>query len=196
MAPLSGCPLSLPVYPCTYDPSDNPFQYFKTTQDKPASSRDFGTLAKDLAGGTLPAVSFVKGIGFRTEHPGYGTQLSDGIQFITDVVSEVEKSPYAPATLVVVTYDEGGGYFDHISPPANNPADDKPYGTRVPTLALGPFAKKNHVSHTVLEHSSLVRFIEWNWLGKKTGQLKGRDENVANIGSLLDPAKTGLAVPD
>ena len=194
--PLSGCPLGLPVYPCTYDPSDNPFQYFKSSQDKPASSRDFSALAEDLANGTLPAVSFVKGIGFRTEHPGYGTRLSDGIKFITDVVSAIEGSRYAPHTLTLVTYDEGGGYFDHIAPPPNDPVDNQAYGTRVPTLALGPFAKKGQVSHVVMEHSSLVRFIEWNWLDMATGQLMGRDQNVANIGSLLDSTATTVAVPE
>jgi phospholipase C len=195
-AAIPGCPLGLPVYPCIYDPSDNPFQYFVSSQDKPESSRDFGRFADDLASGDLPAVSFVKAIGYRSEHPGYGTRLGDGIKFVTDVVAAVEESAYAPATLIVVAYDEGGGYFDHVEPPADNPVDHKPYGTRTPTLVLGPFAKKNHVSHVVMEHSSLVRFIEWNWLGKQTGQLAGRDGNVANLGSLLEAATTGVSVPE
>ena len=46
-----------------------------------------------------------------------------------------------------------------------------------------------------MEHSSLVKFIEWNWLGMQTGQLGGRDAQVANVGSLLDPAATGVTVP-
>jgi hypothetical protein len=47
-----------------------------------------------------------------------------------------------------------------------------------------------------MEHSSIVKFIEWNWLGGQVGQLGGRDTVVANIGSLLDPTKTGAAVPE
>jgi phospholipase C len=195
-APASGCPLTLGVYPCTYDPSDNPFQYYASSQDKPASSRDFTRFGKDLADGELPAVSFVKGYGFRTEHPGYLSKLSDGMKFITQVVSAIDKSAYARDTLILVTYDEGGGYFDHMTPPADNVADHQPYGTRVPTLALGPFAKKNYVSHVVMEHSSVVRFVEWNWLNEQTGQLGGRDQNVANLGSLLDATATGVAVPE
>ncbi|MDB4986653.1 MAG: Acid phosphatase [Myxococcaceae bacterium] len=194
-ATVSGCPLQLPVYPCIYDPGDNPFQYFSSSQDKPESSRDFTRLANDLVEHSLPAVSFIKAIGFRSEHPGYGTRLTDGVQFVSDVVTAIEQSTYAPATLIVLTYDEGGGYFDHVTPPPDNPADNQPYGTRVPTLVLGTFAKKNYVSHVVMEHSSLVRFIEWNWLGQQTGQLAGRDRNVANLGSLLDPTTTGIAVP-
>ena len=66
---------------------------------------------------------------------------------------------------MLVTYDEGGGFFDHVAPPADAAVDHQPYGTRVPLLAIGPFAKKNYVSHVTMEHSSIVKFIEWNWLG-------------------------------
>jgi hypothetical protein len=66
----------------------------------------------------------------------------------------------------------------------------------VPLVVVGPFARKGAVSHVVMEHSSLVKLIEWNWLGGATGQLKGRDAVVANVGSVLDPAATGAAVPE
>ena len=105
-------------------------------------------------------------------------------------------SPYADDTLVLVTYDEGGGYFDHVTPPPTSAVDGKPYGTRVPFLAVGPFAKKNFVSHVTMEHSRIVKFVEWNFLGGKTGQLGTRDAVVNNIGSVLDPATTGVAVPE
>jgi hypothetical protein len=62
-------------------------------------------------------------------------------------------------------------------------------------LALGPFARKGHVSHEILEHSSIVKFIEWNWLGGTTGQLGTRDGFVANLGSLLEDRATGIPVP-
>jgi hypothetical protein len=62
-------------------------------------------------------------------------------------------------------------------------------------MAVGPMAAANTISHVVLEHSSIVKFVEWNWLGETTGQLGGRDASVANLGSLLDPSKTGVAVP-
>ena len=66
----------------------------------------------------------------------------------------------------------------------------------MPLLALGPFARKSFISHVVLEHSSVVKFLEWNWLGMQTGQLGTRDTVVSNLGSLLDPALTGVAVPE
>jgi phospholipase C len=90
--------------------------------------------------------------------------------------------------------DESGGYFDHLAPPAASSVDGQPYGARVPLLALGRFARKGHVSHAIMEHSSIVKFIEWNWLGQ-TGLLGGRDAVVNNIGSMLDASATFAAVP-
>jgi phospholipase C len=74
-------------------------------------------------------------------------------------------------------------------------SDGQPYGTRIPLIASGPFARAGGISHTVMEHSSIVKFIEWNWLAMQTGQLAGRDVVVENIGSLLDPAATVEQVP-
>jgi phospholipase C len=94
-----------------------------------------------------------------------------------------------------VTWDEGGGFFDHVAPPPAG-TDGQPYGTRVPLLAVGPFVHQNSVSHATLEHSSIVKFIEWNWLSMQVGQLNGRDATVANLGSLLAPTRTGASVPE
>ena len=192
-APAAACPAQSTLYPCVYDPSDNPFNYYPTLRDRPSSSRDLARFASDLANGQLPQVSFVKALGFRTEHPGSKTKLSDGVAFVSSIVDEIARSPYASDTLVLVTYDEGGGYFDHVAPPPS--PDEHAYGTRVPLLALGPFAKVNAISHAQLEHSSIVRFIEWNWLNA-VGQLGTRDGKVGNLGSLLDASKTGVAVPE
>ena len=112
------------------------------------------------------------------------------------LVQKIEGSAYANNTLILITWDEGGGYFDHVPPPPTSTIDEQPYGTRIPLIAVGPFAKKNFVSHVTLEHSSIVKFIEWNWLGAKTGQLDGRDTTVHNIGSLLDLQAAGAAVPN
>jgi phospholipase C len=189
------CSFRVGIYPCVYDVGDIPIDYYATHRDNPRVLRDFAQLAKDLSAGTLPQVVFVRGYGFHSEHPGYGTTISDGMKFTADLLASLKASAYAPDTLVLVTWDEGGGYFDHIAPPGLG-TDGQPYGTRVPLLAIGPFARANAISHVTLEHSSIVRFIEWNWLAKLTGQLAGRDATVSNIGSLLDPAATGTAVPE
>jgi phospholipase C len=195
-APPADCTVGLRSYPCDYDVSDVPFAYFPSTQDVPGQMRDFDTeFAADLAAGTLPPVAFVKPVGYKTEHPGLGITISAGVSFVKGVVDAVAASPLASSTLVLFTYDEGGGFFDHVAPPPDSAVDHQPYGTRVPLLAIGPFAKTNYVSHVTMEHSSIVKFIEWNWLGGTTGQLMGRDATVNNLGDLLDPAKTGTPVP-
>ena len=104
-------------------------------------------------------------------------------------------SPVEHDTLVLITWDESGGFFDHVAPPPPNAFDGEPYGPRVPLLAVGDFARHGTVSHVEMEHSSIVKFIEWNWLGG-TGLLRRRDALVNNIGSLLDPVATGSVVPD
>lgn len=194
-APDPACPAGFPFYPCVYDPSDIPFQYYTRFRDQPEFMRDYSRFARDLAAGELPAVSFVKAIGFKTEHPGYGDTISAGVDFVRDLVDRIEASPYADDTLVLVTYDESGGYFDHVAPPPTSSVDGKDYGPRVPTFAIGRFARRGYVSHVELEHSSIVKFLEWNWLGGETGQLGTRDAVVNNIGSLLDPDETGTQVP-
>jgi phospholipase C len=189
----ASCPSSASGYPCTFDPGGVALEYYTSTRDHLV--RDYSTLATDLAGNAFPAVAWVKPFGFRSEHPGGGITLSAASTFVVNTLSTISGSSYASTTLVLVTWDQGGGYFDHVAPPAANSVDGQPYGTRVPLIALGPFAKTNAISHVTMEHSSLVKFIEWNWLGGQTGQLGTRDTTVNNIGSLLDASATGIAVP-
>ncbi len=193
--PPSDCAHRLPTYPCNYDPSDIPFNYYRQFTDNPAFLHDFEEFQRDLDAGRLPDVAWVKAVGYHTEHPGYGTRISVGVRWVEDCVRAIRASRYADDTLILVTWDEGGGYFDHISPPGVDPVDREAPGTRVPMIALGPFARRNHVSHVPMEHSSIVRFLEFNFLGA-TGQLRARDATANNLGSLLDPARTGVAVPE
>ena len=155
--------------------------------------RDIKQLGYDIEAGALAPVSFVKAQNGTSEHPGDKVTIVDGIRFVKSVVDQVMASPFAASTLILLTYDESGGYYDHIIPPGA--VDNQPYGARVPLLAIGRFAKSNHISHVQMEHSSIVKFIEWNWLNQQTGQLNTRDSKVNNIGSMLDPAKTGTLVP-
>lgn len=184
----ADCPAHIPNYPCVYDPSDIPAEYFGDQADKPAHMRDYSRLAADVRTHTLPAVSFVKGLGYHSEHPGYGDTISAGVSFVQQAVDEITRN--VPDALVLITWDETGGYFDHVAPPTGTPAskvDGQPYGPRVPLLALGAGSAAGSVSHVQLEHSSIVKFIEWNWLGS-SGQLSGRDAVVHNIGSMLRPS--------
>lgn len=193
----SDCTLSFPPAPnpCLYDCSDIPFEYYDQWLDKKGSIQDWNQFAADVKGNALRDFSYLKSATYQNEHPGYGNKLSTSIARVKAIYDLIMSSKYADDTLILVAWDEGGGYFDHVAPPATNPIDDKPYGTRVPFLALGKFAKKGFISHVVLEHSSVVKFLELNFTGK-TGQLAARDTNVNNIGSLLDPTQTGIVVPE
>ena len=204
--PAADCPTA--TFPftlaCKYDAADVPFQYFKQFADVPAHMKDYDELATDLANGTLPEFVYIKAMAFANEHPGVAN-ISRGMKFVADTVAQIEASKVADDTLILITMDEGGGFFDHVPPPPPVPtvydADGDgmavPYGTRVPTIALGRFAKKGFVSHVVLEHSSIVKFLELNFGGPgAVGVLGGRDGYVNNLGSLLDPKTTGLVIPD
>jgi phospholipase C len=157
-------------------------------------------LAYDIASEQLPAISIAIAGPDANEAPGRPSSLTDGIAFATRIAKQIAESPrYAEETLVIITHFTSGGFYDHVSPPQPPPITidpaNVPYGPRVPFLALGAGVRPNHVSHVPLEHSSLTRFIEWNWFDGQTGQLGFRDRFVNNLGSLFDPAATGIAVP-
>ncbi len=183
-----------PCYPNGYDSSDIPFNYYAGITDHSRFISDYSDFVKDLKENTLPEVSFLKPLGKNTAHPGSGL-ITDEVDFIKKTVEAVINSSYYDDTLLLWVPDESGGYYDHIPPPETNEMDGVPYGPRIPMLALGKFAKKNYISHITMEHSSIVKFIEWNWLDGKTGQLNTRDTNVNGIGDLIDEKMAGVYVP-
>src|SRR5262249_54029372 len=92
----------------------------------------------DLTDGRLPAVRFIKALGPDNEHPGYAN-LIQGQQHVADVVHAIQNSPDWAHTAIIVTYDENGGFWDHVSPPtANGIWGD---GARVPALVISPYSK-------------------------------------------------------
>ncbi len=105
--------------------------------------------------GALPQVSFYKPQGNLNEHPGY-TDVLSGDQHIADIIKHLEKSPQWKNMLVVVTYDENGGFWDNIAPPK---ADRFGPGSRIPTLIISPFSKKGYVDHTRYDTTSILRFL-------------------------------------
>jgi len=183
-------------WPEYYDPGDNPFQYFRSFADVPEHNRDYTQFKQDVETGDLPMVSFLKLLGMHSEHPGV-SNITTGAYIVQDAVDAVLKSPkYAENTLVLLVPDESGGYYDHVPPPPDSTVDSIPYGLRVWFLAVGHFARKNYISHIELEHASITKFLEWNYLGGHTGQLGTRDAVVNNIGSVLDASKVGTALPE
>src|SRR5205085_11946418 len=109
-----------------------------------------------LSNGSLPAVSFVKPIGEDNEHPGY-TTVDAGEKWATNLIAQVQKSADWQDTAIILTYDENGGFWDHVPPPV---VDKWGPGTRVPTLVISPYAKHGYVDHTLYDTSSILALIE------------------------------------
>ncbi|WEK51569.1 MAG: acid phosphatase [Candidatus Kaistia colombiensis] len=140
-----------------------PLNYYASfapgTEARKAHLRDGGLggaeLIKAIDAGTLPQVSFYKPQGNLNEHSGYA-DIQSGDAHIVDVVSHLEKSPQWPHMLVVVTYDENGGIWDHVAPPK---ADRWGPGTRIPAVIISPYARQGLVDHTPMDTTSILRFI-------------------------------------
>ena len=112
-----------------------------------------------LRDGTLPAVSFIKPLGRFDEHAGYAAVL-DSEQHAVEIIEALQDSPYWEKSAVVVTYDDFGGWYDHVAPP---PFDRWGPGNRVPAIVVSPWARRGHIERAPLEHCSILRFIEWRW---------------------------------
>jgi acid phosphatase len=140
-----------------------PFNYFANyapgTKAREEHIRDAGmngeAFIKAIDEGKLPQVTFYKPQGNLNEHAGYAAVM-DGDEHIADVVAHLEKSPQWGHMLVVVTYDENGGFWDHAAPPK---ADRWGPGTRIPAIMISPYVKKGYVDHTQYDTTSILRFI-------------------------------------
>jgi phospholipase C len=122
-----------------------------------AHLQDENNFFVDLQNNTLPAVTFIKPLGPNNEHPGYA-DLLQGQQHVADIVNAVRNSNYWAHTLIVVTYDEHGGRWDHVTPPTNNGIWGD--GSRVPAIVMGPLAKTHFVDHNQHDTLSILKTIE------------------------------------
>jgi len=138
-----------------------PFNYFARfdpragADERAAHLKDGDDFLKDLARGTLPPVSFFKPQGTLNEHPGY-TEVLSGDTHVAQLVAMLQRSPQWPNMLIVVTYDENGGFWDHVPPPAG---DAWGPGTRVPAIVVSPFARRGFVDHTRYDTTSILELI-------------------------------------
>jgi phospholipase C len=165
--------------------------------------------------GNFPAVNFLKAPGYQDGHAGYSDPL-DEQAFIVQVIF-LQQSGYWSSTVVVINYDDSDGWYDHQMPPIVNqsasPADAPGfcgtgtaalpgvatgtahaqgrcgYGVRIPMMVISPWSKPNYVDHTVTDQTSIIRFIEDNWLsGQRIGQ--GSYDAIANsIETMMDFSK-------
>jgi len=171
-----------------------------------------------VSAGNFPAVSYLKAIGIQDGHAGYSSPL-DEQTFVVNVINFLQKSPEWNSTAVIIAYDDSDGWYDHQlgqivnqSTSAADMVSGKPscgngtetalagintahaqgrcgYGPRLPLLVISPWAKSNFVDHTMTDQTSILRFVEDNWLGgERIGQ--GSFDAIANpLTNLFDFAR-------
>jgi phospholipase C len=161
-----------------------PFNYFAAYapgQPGRAHLRDERRFRAAVAHGNLPTVSFVKPYGAENEHPGYASE-PDGSDHLVDLLREITTGPEADSTLVVVTYDEFGGQWDHVAPPGQGRTrgahDAWGPGTRIPALVLSAAMRRSGVDHTVYDTTSILSMIEHSF---RLAPLSRRDARVHNL---------------
>ena len=181
-----------------YDAQFPTASFFADVQAHMDHVKPFSQYLADAAAGTLPQVAFVEptyigSVATETdEHPPANPQL--GQQFSASVVRALTTSPNWSSSALVITWDEHGGYYDHVAPPPAVVPDAIPpmlqtgdvsasfdrYGPRVPVLVVSPFSKPHFVSHQVSDHTSILSLIEHRF------QLSPLTKRDAHANALLD----------
>ncbi|MGB8344069.1 MAG: alkaline phosphatase family protein [Ktedonobacteraceae bacterium] len=164
------------------------------------SSEDF---IPDVNNNHLPSVSWVTPPWNTSNHPPQVNGL--GENFVTSIVNAIMNSPYWSNTAIFLTWDDYGGFYDHVSPPV---LDGLGLGPRVPLIVMSPFAKAGFINHSEGEFSSFVKFIEKNWSLPSLGQRDALPQ-ISNLMNYFDfkqaplpplilnpvPVMTALQVP-
>ena len=162
-----------------------PFNYFANYavgQPGRRHLKDERAFRVALRRGTLPQVSFVKPYGAENEHPGYASEPR-GSDHLVSLLRQISRSPQADSTLVVVTYDEFGGQWDHVPPPGQSSRtagvhDAWGPGTRIPALVLSTSLRRSGVDHTTYDTTSILATIERSF---ELAPLTSRDAAVHDL---------------
>ncbi|WP_432261086.1 acid phosphatase [Cupriavidus sp. TMH.W2] len=164
-----------------FQPHHQPFNYYASFDPvahadyRSAHLKDYDSqFLQDAAAGKLPAVTFYKPQGNLNQHPGYAS-VTDGDAHIANVIAQLQQSPQWKDMLIVVTYDENGGFYDHAAVPSG---DRWGPGTRIPAIVVSPYAKKGYVDHTQYDTASVLRFITHRFALPTLPGLKLRDASL------------------
>jgi phospholipase C len=183
---VSGHPNSLFQY------HHQPFAYFAPYADgtpgRAAHLKDETDFMSAVSSNSLPAVSFIKPLGPDNEHPGY-TSVLQGQQHVASLVSAVQNSPAWADTVIIITYDEHGGRWDHVAPPV---VDKWGPGSRVPAIIISPFAKQHFVDHTQYDTTSILKLIETRY---GLAPLSTRDAAANDLTNALNLAPVVVGMP-
>ena len=141
---------------------------------------------KDAAEGTLPAVAFIAPAGSSEHPPG---RIQAGQAFIRAIVTELMRSPLWRSSAFMWSYDDWGGWYDHVKPPQ---VDAYGYGFRVPALLVSPWARHGYIDSRTLDFTSMLKFIEENW---GLAPLAARDRAASSIAAAFDFKQTAARRP-
>lgn len=146
-----------------FQPHHQPFNYFARfapgTPDRERHLKDYADLLLAIERGTLPQVAFYKPQGSLNEHPG-DTDVLSGDAHVAELIEKIRRSPLWQKTAIIVTYDENGGFWDHVAPPAGPGWSDRwGPGSRIPAIIVSPWAKRGHVDSTPYDTTSILKFI-------------------------------------
>ena len=207
-----------------YYPDDEPFQYYNSTAnphhlppisismigytDQANHQYDLSTFWNAATFGNLPAVSFIKAPTYQDGHPIDSTP-ADEQNFLVNTINRLQSLPDWNSTAIIITYDDSGGWYDHVLPPivsqSNDPANDGllgnvglcghapdgsyedrcGYGPRLPLLIITPYAKTNFIDHSLTDQSSILRFIEDNWFLGRIGD-QSFDSKAGSLVNMFD----------
>ena len=168
-----------------FQPHHQPFNYYERfdpglhAAERDAHLKDYGALIADARAGGLPPVVFYKPQGNLNQHPGYAS-VAAGDAHIAELIAALRASPQWAHMVIVVTYDEFGGAWDHVAPP---PGDLLGPGTRIPALIVSPFAKRGTVDHTQYDTASILRLITRRFGLEVLPGVAARDEALVAHGA-------------
>jgi phospholipase C len=177
------------------------FDFFKALHGRPTLPSE--QFAKDAAAGKLPTVSWVYAPHDASEHPPDASDagnplvgnVTHGMNWTVQQVNAIVRGGLWPKTVVFITWDDWGGWFDHVDPPVAEHWKDGTqfrYGSRVGCLVLGPYVRAGHLSHTLHSHVSLLRFCETTF-GIKS--LNARDAAADDMSDCFDFTQKPAAPP-
>jgi len=172
-------------YFAAFDPVANPVA-------RSTHLKDRADLYADAAAGTLPPVVFYKPVGWQNQHPGYAN-VTDADSELVAAITALQNSPQWGHMVILVTYDEFGGQFDHAPVPKGDLLGP---GTRIPAIVISPFAKKGFVDHTMYDTGSALRLITKRWSLPVLPGLAKRDAAVtASTGKPMGDLTNALQLP-
>jgi phospholipase C len=136
----------------------------------------------DIVGGTLQQVTWIVPSGPDSDHAGAGG--GNGPSWVTALVNAIGTSQYWNDTAIFITWDDWGGWFDHVAPKR---LDDMGLGYRVPLVVISPYARLAYVSHTPHESASLMKFVEEDFGLSQLGQVDGRADDLSDCFDFSQP---------